>query len=71
MQPYRIEQRDGQWVLTNADDPELTWTGRCWANLDIWGHPPMVFSSKAEAEKYAQELWGKQITTHQPQRRST
>lgn len=39
-------------------DNDLTWTGRCWADVELWGDSPLTFASRDEAAAYAQTIWG-------------
>jgi hypothetical protein len=55
---YRIEQYDGQWIIIHPSDNDLTWTGRFWADVELWGDSPLTFASRDEAAAYAQSIWG-------------
>ena len=60
--PYKIEQGImGRWIIVNARDPELAWSGSCWREHDQGigrrGHISN-FDSQAEAEEHAREVFG-------------
>lgn len=50
-----------RWIIVNARDPELAWSGSCWVEHEDGisrGRAQVCnFESREEARIYAQEIW--------------
>jgi hypothetical protein len=56
---YRIEPSETGWVIVNARDQELGWSGGHWVARDMNGGAHLVtFADEAAADQYAQEVFG-------------
>ncbi len=61
--PYRLQPNlFGRWMILNARDPELAWSGSCWVDhVDgvATGRAHVAnFTTEDEARKYAEDVWG-------------
>jgi hypothetical protein len=61
--PYKIELSVfGRWIIVNARDPELAWSGSCWMEHEH-GRPIgraqiSNFTTEEEARKHAEDVFG-------------
>lgn len=53
----------GLWIIVNARDADLAWSGSCWVEHEDGysrGRAHVCnFNSHQEAQIYAEEVWGK------------
>lgn len=68
MMRYSIAQNSfGRWIIVNARDPELAWSGSCWVEHEDGisrGRAHVSnFDSEDEARSCAEEVWGKPCST--------
>jgi hypothetical protein len=61
--PYRLVQgKFGQWIIVNARDPGLAWSGSCWVEheggIPTGGRQVSNFATEQDARIVAQEAFG-------------
>lgn len=52
---YRIVKEGGGWLIENANDPELMWSGKCRSSAD-WSDQSVTLASWDEAAAYAHSI---------------